>query len=104
MKTAVPSGFSSETNASDSDMPESWRLIRCPAVPAKVTRAFWPGVEIEIDVAGPPGVTVPTASAGTSYSVSVIEPVTVTSGSTTIVYTPVTGSVFVSMKPPEVPA
>src|SRR5438874_1478497 len=67
-------------------------------------RPFWPGVETESDDDAPPGVIEPPASGGTSYSVSVIEPVALPSGTIAIVYAPATGSVFVSRKPPEVPA
>src|SRR5919197_4624565 len=78
--------------------------MRCPAAPVNVIRPFWPGIEIERLDAGPPGVSEPPASGGTSYSVSVIEPVTLPSGVIRMVYVPVAGSVLVSRKPPVVPA
>ena len=78
--------------------------IRWPCVPEKVTSAFWPGVGPIVTVSGdPPGVIEAVTSGGTSYRVSVAEPTSVSCGSTRIVYVPLTGSVFVSTKPPLVP-
>ena len=51
----------------------------------------------------PPATIGPATSAGTSYSVRVALPVPELCGSTRIVYVPLAGSVFVSMKPPFVP-
>src|SRR5439155_1254169 len=81
----------------------SLRLIRCPAVPAKVRLAFWPGVVTVADTGAPPGVIVPVASAGAAQSVTVIVPVADDCGLSENVYVPVWASVFVSTKAPLIP-
>src|SRR5207237_4997805 len=67
-----------------------------------VRAAFWPGTVAVSVAAAAPGVMVSVASGGTSYSVSVIDPVVVVWGSTKIAYVPVVGSVLVSTNPPAV--
>src|SRR5215217_6529510 len=80
------------------------RAIRRPAVPENESTAFWPGTgAIETVTGWPPGVIGADTSGGTSFSVSVAEPTSASCGSTRIVYVPLTGSVFVSTKPPLVP-
>jgi hypothetical protein len=71
---------------------------RWPAVPENVATAFWPGTEPTESVVGPFNGT--DTSGGTSWSVTVAEPVSIPSGSTTTRYSPVVGSTFVSTKSP----
>src|SRR3954463_2386257 len=59
----VPSGFVIETLRLQQVGP-TLRLIRRPAVPAKVSLAFWPGTVVVAVTAAPPGVIVAAASAG----------------------------------------
>jgi hypothetical protein len=68
-----------------------------PAVPLNVTRAFWPLAVVVTVTAGPPSVAVAVTSPGTSKRVSVTVPVAVSTGSTMIVYVPVTGKVWASI-------
>ena len=90
-KTSVePSGLRIETRAEQQvEVPIVTllrsRLMRRPATPSNRTSAFWPGTGPVVTVTGaPPGVIVVDTSGGTSYSVSVIEPVEVACGSTRI--------------------
>jgi hypothetical protein len=67
----LPSGFTSETFVvqqlvAPTVTSVTARLIRCPAVPSKVRRAFCPGVPTETPTGAPPGEIVPVTSAGTS--------------------------------------
>src|SRR5687768_2376197 len=59
-----------------------WTLTRSPAVPAKLTRAFWPGAVDATANGGPPAAMAPVSSGGTSWSVSVAAPTLVHWGST----------------------
>ena len=89
-KTRIePSGFVIETRAEQHvEAPivtlVRARLIRSPAVPTKVAFAFCPGTLVETVTGGPAGAIVVLVSGGTSYSVSVIEPVAAACGSTRI--------------------
>src|SRR5262245_24326171 len=56
-----------------------------PEVPLNVSDPFWPGTEGATDTADPFTVTDPVVSAGTEYSVKVVEPVLTSRGSTRIV-------------------
>jgi hypothetical protein len=77
-----------------------FRLMRCAATAVNVTLPFCPGVAIVIVAEDPPATIVPVLSAGTSYSVSVIAPVTLPGGFIAMVYVPVVGMVSGSTKPP----
>src|SRR4051794_29388904 len=61
----VPSGFVIETLMLQQAGP-TFTLMRRPAVPAKVSFAFWPGIVVAIVTGAPPGVIAALASAGTS--------------------------------------
>ena len=61
------SGFPMVTLENQSDS-------RCPEVPLKVTLAPCPGVATDTGTAAPPSVPDADASAGTEYTVAVIEP------------------------------
>src|SRR5690348_13246233 len=63
----------------------SRRLTSSFWTPLNVTFAFCPGTVVVTEPAGPPGVIDAVASAGTSYSWSVSEPVAASVGSTVIV-------------------
>ncbi len=70
-RSAVPSGFRIETFADEQhDVPivtsVSLRLMRRPAVPLKTTAAFCPGTFTPTETGAPPGMTVASASGGTS--------------------------------------
>ena len=95
----VPSGLSSVTvtifkplfvNAIDTCWPD---------VPLKVGVAFWPGTVVVKVSDEPPIVTVPVASAGTSFSVKFTLPIAASQGLTRIVYVPALASTSVSMNP-----
>ena len=62
---AVPSGFVIETLRLQQTGP-TFRLMRRPAVPAKVSFAFWPGIVVVTVTGAPPAVMAALASAGTS--------------------------------------
>ena len=69
--SAVPSGFVIETlRLPVVDVPIvtplTVRLMRRPAVPAKVSFAFWPGIVVVIVTGAPPAVMEGVRSAGTS--------------------------------------
>ena len=93
----LPSGFASETYACVSVDGDTFRLMRWPAAPVKVNFAFCPGVDMLALADGPPGVSVPLTSGGTSYKRKVAEPVVEPGGSTTIEYVPVLGKARTSM-------
>ena len=78
--------------------PVIWTRTRWPAVPGKETTLFWPGTVVVAVTCGPPGVVATAASAGTSYTWTVIVPVVVDCGSTTRVYVPSVGRTVVSRK------
>ena len=68
---AVPSGFVIETlRLPVVDVPIvtplTFRLMRRPAVPAKVSFTFWPGIVVVIVTGAPPAVMEGVRSAGTS--------------------------------------
>src|SRR6266540_6326921 len=97
----VPSGFSTRTVTLQVPLPIVTPVTptpRCsPAAPLKVTRPFWP-TRLNANVGDrPPGFV---ASATSSDSVSVADPVFVPCGSTNSVYVPFTGSVATSISPP----
>ena len=78
--------------------PETRTLTRVDAVPSKPTRAPCPGTVV-VTVAGAPfGVAAAVASAGTSWSVAVAEPVAAACGSTSSVYVPEAGRTSGSTK------
>ena len=102
----MPSGLSIEMRAPQHDVFPIVTLVRrrvtrWPAAPSKPSVAFCPGTGPSVRLTGPPPIAIePVRSAGTSWSVRVIEPRSVPCGSTRIVYVPLTGSSFASMKPP----
>src|ERR1044072_7149841 len=69
------------------------------AVPLNVGVAFCPGTVVVKVSAEPPMVTVPVASAGTSFSVKFTLPIAASVGLTRIVYVPALASTSVSMNP-----
>src|SRR2546430_1250558 len=66
--------------------------MRCPAAPVKVNFAFWPGADMFADAGGPPGVIIPPASGGTSYSRKAAGPPAAPAGPPTIASAPEPGS------------
>ena len=71
----VPSGFVIETFACVIVTDDDFKLMRWPAEPVNVCRAFCPGVVVVTVTGAPPGVIEPETSGGTSYSVRVMLPV-----------------------------
>ena len=57
--------LSEQQSEDPTETPVTSRLTRCPAVPAKVTAAFWPGTVVAT-VDDPPAASAAVASAGTS--------------------------------------
>ena len=66
LPSALPSGFRIDRSANGKVAFVTFTLIRWPAVPPSVTRAFCPGALVEIDTGEPPGVALADASGGTS--------------------------------------
>ena len=62
--TAEPSGATIETFALQ-QTGLTFALIRSPALASKVSVAFWPGVVVATETAGPPGTIAAVASGGT---------------------------------------
>ena len=77
----VPSGFTIDTAEVVYEFAVSFKLTRCPAVAAKVSRAFWPGMAVATEVAVPLAVTATLRSAGTLCAVTVMPPVAAIRGS-----------------------
>ena len=104
VKRTFPSGFSTVTTASRSAnvIAEATMLIRCPAVPLKVSAAFCPGTEVVMVTDGPPGVISAVGSGGTSARVRSTSPDSPVNGSTRRLYVPARGSRTASMNLPAV--
>src|SRR2546421_8568319 len=101
--TVFPSGPTIEAGPDENVTEPIVALTRSPAVPLNVSRMFCPGTVVEAVRLGPPGAIGPPASGGTSYSLSVAEPVAAPCGSSTIAYVPAVGSVVASKKALPVP-
>src|ERR671919_2828628 len=63
--SVLPSGRTRETRVAQQTGP-SFTLTTWPAVPAKVSRAFWPGTVVVTVADAPPGTIDAVTSAGTS--------------------------------------
>ena len=66
----------------------TWTVTCCEIVPLNVKAPFCPGVSRETGVAAALITNDPVASAGTSYSVTVVDPVDASFGSMSTVYVP----------------
>ena len=100
--SVVPSARSSFT-VPEMVEAETCTIAPCPAVPANVILAFWPGMVVVTVVAGPPAVTDAVTSAGTMNSDTTMLPVFTPFAWAWILYVPVEGSVTGSPQPPPVP-
>src|SRR5215207_5546312 len=101
----VPSGFRIETLAVQHAVGAYFifRLMRSPAVPEKVTRAFWDALVVVTATGLPSGRIEVTMSGATSWRVRVALPVAELCGSTRTVYVPETESRLGWSVPPLVP-